>query len=131
MDGPYHLVLVGTDGSETAGRAVERAAAVAAACSARLIVAYVGEVDPGREVLDRATASLAGMVPPPETRLLAGDPADALLGLAAADGADLVVVGNKGMSGAQRFLLGSVPNKVSHRAGCDVLVVHTTGDAPT
>jgi nucleotide-binding universal stress UspA family protein len=129
MDSPYSVVLVGTDGSETAGRAVERAAAVASVCSARLIVAFVGEAEPGREVLDRATATLAGMVPPPETRLLSGDPADALLGLAAAEHADLVVVGNKGMSGAQRFLLGSVPNKVSHRAGCDVLVAHTTGEA--
>ena len=127
MTSPYSLVLVGTDGSDTAARAVQRAADVSQACSARLIVAYVGEVEPGREVLDRATATLAGMVPPPETRLLAGDPADALLGLAAAEQADLVVVGNKGMSGAQRFLLGSVPNKVSHRATCDVLVVHTTG----
>ena len=130
MDSPYAVVLVGTDGSQTAARAVERAAAVARVCQARLIVAYVGELQPGREVLDRATAALAGMVPPPETRLLSGDPADALLGLAAAEHADLVVVGNKGMSGAQRFLLGSVPNKVSHRAGCDVLVAHTTGDAP-
>ena len=129
MISPYALVLVGTDGSDTAARAVQRAADVSQACSARLMVAYVGEVEPGREVLDRATATLAGMVPPPETRLLAGDPADALLGLAAAEQADLVVVGNKGMSGAQRFLLGSVPNKVSHRATCDVLVVHTTGES--
>ena len=129
MDSPYALVLVGTDGSDTAARAVQRAADVAQACSARLIVAYVGEADAGREVLDRATATLAGMVPPPETRLLAGDPADALLGLAAAEHVDLVVVGNKGMSGAQRFLLGSVPNKVSHRATCDVLVAHTTGES--
>ena len=129
MSSPYALVLVGTDGSETAARAVQRAAEVAQACSARLIVAYVGEGEPGREVLDRVTATLAGMVPPPETRLLAGDPADALLGLAAAEQVDLVVVGNKGMSGAQRFLLGSVPNKVSHRAACDVLVVHTTGES--
>ena len=127
MDSPYAVVMVGTDGSETAGRAVDRAAAIAHACQARLIVAYVGESASGRGVLDRVTATLAGTVPPPETRLLSGDPADALLGLAAAEHVDLVVVGNKGMSGAQRFLLGSVPNKVSHRAGCDVLVVHTTG----
>lgn len=127
MDSPYRLVLVGTDGSVTAVRAVQRAAAVAVACQARLIVAYVGEAEHGRAVLDRATAELAGMVPPPQTRLLAGDPADALLGLAEAEHVDLIVVGNKGMSGAQRFLLGSVPNKVSHQASCDVLVAHTTG----
>ena len=128
MDSPYTVVLVGTDGSTTATRAVHRAAAVATACDARLLIAFVGDAEEGRPVLDRATAALAGMVPPPETRLLTGDPADALLGLAAAEHADLVVVGNKGMSGAQRFLLGSVPNKVSHQAHCDVLVAHTTGE---
>jgi nucleotide-binding universal stress UspA family protein len=55
-----------------------------------------------------------------------GRPADALLGLAEAERVDAVVVGNKGMAGAHRFLLGSVPNRVSHRANCDVVVVHTT-----
>src|SRR5688572_10525483 len=114
MGGPYRLVLVGTDGSETAGRAVARAAEVAEACDASLIIAFVGDPETGRGVLDSAMATLAGMVPPPQTRLLVGDPADALLGLAKAEHVDLVVVGNKGMTGAQRFLLGSVPNKVSH-----------------
>ena len=127
MDSPYRLVLVGTDGSPTATRAVLRAAAVATACEAGLIVAFVGDPEAGRPVLDRAMAALAGMVPPPQTRLLVGDPADALLGVAKAEHVDLVVVGNKGMTGAQRFLLGSVPNKVSHQAKCDVLVAHTTG----
>ncbi|HVM19817.1 MAG TPA: universal stress protein [Egibacteraceae bacterium] len=125
--GPYQAVLVGTDGSETAMRAVVRAAAVAKASGARLIVAFVGDTQAGGEVLDRAVAALAGMVPPPQTRALTGDPADALLGLADAERVDLIVVGNKGMAGAQRFLLGSVPNKISHRASCDVLVAHTTG----
>lgn len=126
--GPYGVVLVGTDGSDTATRAVRRAAEVAAASGARLLVAYVGDTETGPEVLSRAFAALSGTVPPPETRLLTGDPADALLGLAEVEKVDLVVVGNKGMTGAQRFLLGSVPNKISHRAQCDVLVVHTTGD---
>ncbi len=128
MAGPYRAVLVGTDGSQTATRAVQRAAALAAMSEARLIVAYVGDTQAGRPVLDRTAAQLAGMVPPPEMRLLNGDPADALLGLATAEHVDLIVVGNKGMAGAQRFLLGSVPNKVSHRAQCDVLVAHTTGE---
>ena len=129
MSSPYRIVLVGTDGSPTATKAVVRAAAVADVCSARLIVAFVGDAEDGRAALDKVVASLAGMTPPPEQRLLTGDPADALLGLADAEHADLIVVGNKGMSGAQRFLLGSVPNKVSHRARCDVLVAHTTGAA--
>jgi nucleotide-binding universal stress UspA family protein len=55
-----------------------------------------------------------------------GPPGDVLLGIAEDHGADLVVVGSKGMTGASRFVLGSVANTVSHHAPCDVLVVHTT-----
>ena len=55
-----------------------------------------------------------------------GDPADAILDVAEEIGADLIVVGNKGMTGAKRFLLGSVPNKVSHHAPCSVYIVRTT-----
>jgi len=53
-------------------------------------------------------------------------PADAILDVAEEQEADLVVVGNKGMTGAKRFLLGSVPNKVSHHAPCSVLIIRTT-----
>jgi len=55
-----------------------------------------------------------------------GDPADAILQVAEEVDADLIVVGNKGMTGARRFLLGSVPNKVSHHAPCSVIIVRTT-----
>ncbi len=55
-----------------------------------------------------------------------GDPADAILDVAEETDADLIVVGNKGMTGAKRFLLGSVPNKVSHHAPCSVLIIRTT-----
>jgi nucleotide-binding universal stress UspA family protein len=55
-----------------------------------------------------------------------GDPADAILDVAEEKGADLIVVGNKGMTGAKRFLLGSVPNKVSHHAPCSVMIIRTT-----
>ena len=55
-----------------------------------------------------------------------GDPADAILDVAEENDADLVLVGNKGMTGARRFLLGSVPNKISHHAPCDVWIVKTT-----
>jgi nucleotide-binding universal stress UspA family protein len=55
-----------------------------------------------------------------------GDPADAILDVAEENDADLVMVGNKGMTGARRFLLGSVPNKISHHAPCDVWIVKTT-----
>lgn len=121
---PYASILVGTDGSITAGRAVERAVRLAAVCGARLVVAYVGDPEPGRSVLEGVEASYGGSLPL-ETRLLNGDPADALLDCAETEKVGCIVVGNKGMAGAQRFLLGSVPNSVSHKAGCDVLVVHT------
>ena len=55
-----------------------------------------------------------------------GDPADAILDVAEEQNADLIIVGNKGMTGAKRFLLGSVPNKVSHHAPCSVMIVRTT-----
>ena len=54
-----------------------------------------------------------------------GDPADAILDVAEERNAGLIVVGNKGMTGAKRFLLGSVPNKVSHHAPCSVLIIRT------
>ena len=54
------------------------------------------------------------------------DPADAILNVAEQTSADLIVVGNKGMTGTRRFLLGSVPNKVSHHAPCSVIIVRTT-----
>ena len=55
-----------------------------------------------------------------------GEPADAILDVAEEINADLIVVGNKGMTGARRFLLGSVPNKVSHHAPSSVIIVRTT-----
>ena len=61
-----------------------------------------------------------------ETYARQGDPADAILDVAEEQNADLIVVGNKGMTGAKRFLLGSVPNKVSHHAPCSVLIIRTT-----
>ena len=61
-----------------------------------------------------------------ETHAREGDPADAILDVAEEQNADLIVVGNKGMTGAKRFLLGSVPNKVSHHAPCSVMIIRTT-----
>jgi nucleotide-binding universal stress UspA family protein len=59
-------------------------------------------------------------------RTESGDPAAVLLDVAGDVGADLIVVGSKGMAAASRFLLGSVPNRVSHHAPCDVEIVRTT-----
>ena len=73
----------------------------------------------------RPSASAAAGV---ESRTYAreGDPADAILDVAEELGSDLIVLGNKGMTGAKRFLLGSVPNKVSHHAPCSVMIIRTT-----
>ena len=78
------------------------------------------------ETLVRAVQSLGRTDLDVETIAEPGDPAEAILRLAEQRGADLVVVGSKGMSGVGRFLLGSVPNKVSHHAPCSVLIVRTT-----
>ena len=61
-----------------------------------------------------------------QTHPVEGDPAEAILNVAEQTKADLIVVGNKGMTGARRFLLGSVPNNVSHHAPCSVIIVRTT-----
>jgi nucleotide-binding universal stress UspA family protein len=143
----YSSIVVGTDGSATATEAVKRAAALAAGWGAELHLvsahvpvkakvavgtASVPEAaswtpDPDfkvEAVLDRAaTTARDGGV---EAKLHApkGDPADALIEVAQREGADLIIVGNRGMTGARR-LLGSVPNKITHHAGCSVLVVNT------
>jgi nucleotide-binding universal stress UspA family protein len=60
-----------------------------------------------------------------ETHARPGDPADVLVDVAEEVGADLLVIGNRGMTGVKRFVLGSVPNKVSHHAPCSLLIVDT------
>ena len=62
-----------------------------------------------------------------QTHVVASDPADALVSVATEVQADLLVVGNRGMSGLKRFVLGSVPNRIAHHAPCNLLIVHTTG----
>jgi nucleotide-binding universal stress UspA family protein len=76
--------------------------------------------------LDRAAEAAVERGLDVETFARQGDPADAILDVAEEQRADLIVVGNKGMTGAKRFLLGSVPNKVSHHAPCSVLIIRTT-----
>jgi nucleotide-binding universal stress UspA family protein len=144
----FESILVGTDGSDAAGVAVARAVAMAAALGARLQIVSAYEPVPERrlriervqvpsdvqvnmreEVLAlleeaRRNAQEAG-VARVETFARLGDAADAILDVAEEQGSDLIVVGNKGMTGATRFLLGSVPNKVSHHAPCSVLIVRT------
>lgn len=146
----YRSILVGTDGSESAERAVEHAAALASSFGARLTiltafapqspdtVARAQEDAPDElkwmltdaaQAEDRAGAGRALAdrlgVTDVHTRVFRGDPAEALVDTADDVGADVIVVGSKGMTGAGRFLLGSVPNRVSHHAPCDLLIVHT------
>jgi nucleotide-binding universal stress UspA family protein len=146
----FGTIVVGTDGSETAGKAVARAVELAKIMGARLLIVSAFEPVAGgrlREEASQAPADLQWMVNPREdvdatlqdaaggaeesgvdieTFARQGDPADAILDVAEEQGADLIVVGNKGMTGAKRFLLGSVPNKVSHHAPCSVLIIRTT-----
>jgi nucleotide-binding universal stress UspA family protein len=146
----FQSILVGTDGSDTAGVAVREAIELAKALGASLDVVSAYEPVSNqrlREEARQAPGDMQWMVNPREdvdatlreaadrveaagvsvrTYAREGDPADAILDVAEERGADLIVVGNKGMTGAKRFLLGSVPNKVSHHAPCSVLIIRTT-----
>ncbi|MGO9488296.1 MAG: universal stress protein [Solirubrobacteraceae bacterium] len=146
----FKSIVVGTDGSDTATQAVHQAVDLARSVGAKieLVTAYepVSSQRLSEERLE-APEDLQWMISPREdvdaTLEVAaqvardagvqvdiyarqGDPADAILDVAEEQEADLIVVGNKGMTGAKRFLLGSVPNKVSHHAPCSVLIIRTT-----
>ena len=146
----FARIVVGTDGSATAKQAVREAAQLAKQTGAALyIVSAFDPVPQGRlrderleapsdieytlgptEDVDATLADAAKAVDDAgvEVRTIArqGEPADAILDVAEEENADLIVVGNKGMTGAKRFLLGSVPNKVSHHAPSSVLIIRTT-----
>ncbi len=133
----YSSIVVGTDGSETAREAVRRATRLAATTGARieLVSAYQPMPDAApqgwsagaradvEDALREAAAEIAAAGVDVTTYARQGDPAAALLDVAVERRADLIVVGNRGMTGAERFLLGSVPNKVSHHAPCSVLII--------
>ena len=122
----YKSILVGTDGSATAAVAVERAVEVAAATGARLTILTVDREDRGRKIVEEVAGRHADAGVDIETKVIAGDPASVLVDETEQGGYDLLVVGNKGMTGASRFFLGSVPNKVSHHAPTALLIVRTT-----
>lgn len=122
----YKKILIATDGSETAAKAVGRGREVAGAVGADVVVFTVGSLKQSEGVLADAATTFAGTGLNVETLAEEGDPASAILDVAEAVGADLIVVGNKGMTGARRFFLSAVPNKVAHHARCAVLVVKTT-----
>jgi nucleotide-binding universal stress UspA family protein len=146
----FRSIVVGTDGSQTAQEAVRQASDLAQrlGSSVHLVSAYerVPEgrlrnerqqvpddlqwmVNPREDVnvtLEDAAERIREAGVQVETYPREGDPADAILDVAEEQGADLIVVGNKGMTGAKRFLLGSVPNKVSHHAPCSLMIIRTT-----
>jgi nucleotide-binding universal stress UspA family protein len=146
----FRSIVVGTDGSETANEAVKQAVDLAKAVGAKvqLVSAYepvsnqrireeqqqapddvAWSINPREDVdanLSDAAEMAEGAGVDVERYARQGDPADAILDVAEETKADLIIVGNKGMTGARRFLLGSVPNKVSHHAPCSVLIIRTT-----
>ncbi|GAC1410949.1 MAG: universal stress protein [Actinomycetota bacterium] len=121
----YKKILIATDGSATASKAATVGADLAKSVGAELLVLHVGDPGAGEGVLKDATARF-GTGLTVHTKSVNGDPADMICDTAETEGVDLIVVGNKGMTGAKRFLLGSVPNQVSHHAPCNVLIVKTT-----
>jgi nucleotide-binding universal stress UspA family protein len=146
----FKLIVVGTDGSDTAAQAVRQAVDLAKSVGAtiELVSAYeqvpaqrLNEerreapediqwaINPREDVdatLEAAAAVAREADVPVNSHARRGDPADAIVDVAEEREADLIIVGNKGMTGARRFLLGSVPNKISHHAPCSVLIVRTT-----
>lgn len=122
----YKRILVGTDGSPTAALAVDRAVGVAAATGAALTILSVGDERRALEIASAEAARHEGTGVAITPQALAGDPASVLVEAAEDGDYDLLVVGNKGMTGASRFFLGSVPNKVSHHVTRALLIVRTT-----
>jgi nucleotide-binding universal stress UspA family protein len=146
----FASIVVGTDGSDTAKSAVRYAIDLARELGAQLHLVSAYEPVPSHRLRERRMAMpddvqwavsdrddvmallqeaaedarLAGVAA--ELFARQGDAADAIIDVAEEQGADLIVVGNRGMTGAKRFLLGSVPNRVSHHAPCSVLIVRTT-----
>ncbi|HEY3703370.1 MAG TPA: universal stress protein [Acidimicrobiales bacterium] len=122
----YERILVGTDGSRTAAKAVDRAVELAAATGARLTVLTVGGEAKALLTAESEVARHRESGVAIEAMAIDGDPASVLLDEAERGRYDLLVMGNKGMTGVSRFLMGSVPNKVSHHAASTVLIVRTT-----
>ena len=132
-------IIVGTDGTDTAERAVDRAGAIARAFGATVHVVSVysddrsplvavgkhGSQANAQQAVDRARERLTKQGVESEAHLSNQEAGRALVAIADEERAQMIVVGNRGMTGARR-VLGSVPNHVSHHAHCDVVIVRTT-----
>lgn len=145
MSSMYETILVGTDGSESSFLAVRRAAGIAHAVGARLILAsayYKESADAmtatrsdsqtvvGDSVAERILGNAKAVAieegaEEPELILREGSPVEALIAVATEKHADLLVVGNRGINSLTGRLLGSVPADVARQAQCDVMIVHT------
>ena len=150
----YKSIVVGVDGSETARAAMLKAASLAELTGARVhlvmaspkgrlagmaatdaisagaaqaLASAEAELDAAaHEKLKQSAEELRGKKIDVETYVVDDDPAQAICAVAETTAADLIIVGNRGMRGAKRFVLGSVPNSVAHHAPCDVTIVQTT-----
>jgi nucleotide-binding universal stress UspA family protein len=125
---PYQHIVIATDGSVTADRAARKGYALAKRLDAKVTLVFIGHPKTGELVL-QDTAATTGAESGVESRTVVregdGDPADGIIAAAVDEGADLVVVGNRGLAGAKAAILGSVPKKVSEFAPMDVLVART------
>ena len=142
----YKNLLVGADNSSTALRAVHQAIELAETFGATLHIAtaykpetvkapdlpeefrYTADIHPADVLLNELKAMAKQATVKVEVHAATGEPADAICRVASRVGADLIIVGNKGMRGARR-VLGSVPNSIAHKAPCAVLIVATTLEA--
>ena len=135
----FTTIVCGVHRDETARAAANTARELAQQLGAalHLVAAFGGSTEPahtahtgeapGRSEAESFLEQFAarGGVQPIVTHALPGDPSAAILRVADEVGADLIVVGNKGMRGIHR-VLGSVPNSIAHKASCAVLIVNTT-----
>lgn len=143
----YHRIVVGTDGSATADKAVDAAGGIArltggsvhvvtayrpirvAAAAAGAVVTQAWFAEDERQAAEELVEAAADRLKERGVDAVAvarlGDPADVLLATAEEFDADLLVVGNRGMSGVRRYLLGSVADRVAHHASCTVHIAHT------
>jgi nucleotide-binding universal stress UspA family protein/nitrite reductase/ring-hydroxylating ferredoxin subunit len=125
-EGQYRHLLVGTDGSATATEAARKGFELAEILGADVTLVHVGDPLVGAVVLDDTARGRPGSAEV-HTEALEGDPAGRIVERAGKGDVDLVVVGNKGMAGPRRYLLGSVPSKVAHESPVDVLIAKTVG----
>lgn len=145
MSENYQKIVVGTDGSKSSMLAVERAAKIAAAFDATLIIgcAYYENKEEASQTLRQDSVTILGDDPAQknldaaaeyaretgaqkvETAIRRGTPVQALMEIVNEHQADLLIVGNRGINSLTGRLLGSVPADVARQSDCDVMIVHT------